>query len=110
VGVILLSVHCNCGSDWWDFCVLCTRHRKLPSLPENSDDEDETGEDDKSCSQISSASTRSSRHLRSRTLRKSVSPISQASTIHLPSKEVSDNDTCQKRKKIHLDMVIQEYE
>ncbi|XP_033608367.1 uncharacterized protein LOC111866916 [Cryptotermes secundus] len=62
------------------------RHRKLPSLPENSDDVD-SGEEDKSSSQISSAGTRSSSRLRSRALCESPSSISQASTVHLPPTE-----------------------
>jgi hypothetical protein len=89
-GSVLSSVNCNCESDWWDFCVPCTRHTKLPSLPENSDDEDESEEDDKSSVQTSSAGTRSSYRLRSHALHESTSPLSQASTIHVPSAEVSN--------------------
>lgn len=88
-GSVLSSVHCNCESDWWDFCVPFTRHTKLPSLPENSDDEDESRED-KASLQTSSAGTRSSFRLRSHASRESPSPLSQASTIHLPSAEVSN--------------------
>lgn len=77
-------------SDWWILCLLYTRHRKLPSLPETSgDDEDKSEEEDESSSRISSVGTCVSHPRSCPTLHGNTSPALQASTIQLPSSEVT---------------------
>jgi hypothetical protein len=62
----------------------------------SGDEEDKPGEEDESSSQISSVGTHLSHPRSCPTFHERTSPISQVSTIHLPSSEVSNIDPCLK--------------